>query len=51
MSNPGPIEATKLVIYIGEDDRHGGRPLYEVLLHRLQARGVAGGSAFRGLAG
>jgi PII-like signaling protein len=46
-----PCKASKLVIYIGEADHLGGRPLYEVILHRLQEKGIAGGSATRGLAG
>jgi hypothetical protein len=41
----------KLVIYIGESDHRGGKPLYEVLLFLLQKKGVAGASAVRGLAG
>lgn len=51
MSENAPVEARKLVIYIGEADHHAGRPLYEVLLHRLQEKGIAGASAVRGLAG
>jgi PII-like signaling protein len=46
-----PTRAAKLVVYVGESDRRAGRPLYEVLLHLLQRRGVAGASAVRGLAG
>ena len=41
----------KLIIYIGESDRSGGHPLYDVLLHLLQKKQIAGASAFRGLAG
>jgi hypothetical protein len=51
MSENDPVEARKLVIYFGEADHHGGRPLYEVILHRLQEMGIAGASALRGLAG
>ena len=41
----------KLIIYIGESDRSGGHPLYDVLLRLLQKKGIAGASAFRGIAG
>ena len=41
----------KLIIYIGESDRSGGHPLSNVLLHLLQKKGIAGASAFRGIAG
>ena len=51
MTEKLPVETKKLVIYIGEKDHHASRPLYEVLLHRLQERGMAGASAVRGLAG
>lgn len=51
MSVPRAIEASKLVIYVGEAERRGGSPLYEVLLHFLQKRGVAGAVAIRGVAG
>ncbi|HKB72160.1 MAG TPA: DUF190 domain-containing protein [Thermoanaerobaculia bacterium] len=44
-------EFRKLVIYIGESDHRGGKPLYEVLLFLLQKKGIAGASAVRGLAG
>ena len=44
-------QALRLVIYVGEADHHAGRPLYEVLLHTLQRKGIAGASAFRGIAG
>ena len=44
-------EYRKLVVYIGESDHRGGKPLYEVILFLLQKRGVAGASAVRGLAG
>ena len=44
-------QAVKLVVYIGEADHHAGRPLYDVILHTLQNKGITGASAFRGIAG
>lgn len=41
----------RLTIYIGESDRHEGRPLWQVILHKLRAREVAGATVMRGLAG
>ena len=46
-----PDDSRKLVIYIGESDHRGGKPLYEVILFLLQRKGIAGASAVRGLAG
>ncbi len=47
----GLTPVRKLIITIGESDRSGGHPLYDVLLRLLQSRGIAGASAFRGIAG
>lgn len=44
-------EFRKLVVYVGESDHRGGKPLYEALLFLLQKKGIAGASAVRGLAG
>lgn len=44
-------EGLALRIYIGERDRHGGKPLWQAILELLRARGLAGCSVFRGLAG
>ena len=38
-------------IYIGEADRHDGRPLYESIAHFLRDRGIAGATVFRGIEG
>lgn len=51
MEGPKAIEAAKLVIYVDENAHRGGKPLYEVLLHFLQNRGIAGATAVRGIAG
>lgn len=38
-------------IYIGEADRHHGRPLYQVIVEFLRERGIAGATVFRGIEG
>ncbi len=44
-------ERTLMRIFIGESDRHGGRPLYEALVELLRQRGCAGATVLRGIAG
>mgnify|MGYP001369286595 CR=1 FL=1 len=50
-----PAEAELLRIFIGETDRHGARPLYEVIVEEARRRGLAGaigpGDQLVGLAG
>lgn len=46
-----PEEAELLRIFVGEDDRHGGRPLYEAIVHAARARGLAGATVLRGTLG
>ncbi|HPH98104.1 MAG TPA: DUF190 domain-containing protein [Anaerolineaceae bacterium] len=43
--------AQRLRIYIGESDRWRGNPLDSVLLDLMRARGMAGATVFRGMAG
>jgi PII-like signaling protein len=38
-------------IYIGESDRWQGRPLYQVIVEKLRAEGVAGATVLRGIEG
>ena len=38
-------------IYIGEADRHDGKPLYEAIVRFLRDRGIAGATVFRGIEG
>jgi uncharacterized protein len=47
------IEGTGLLarIYVGESDTWHGRPLYEVILHLLRERGLAGATVIRGIEG
>lgn len=44
-------EATLLRIFIGEGDKHGGKPLYEHLVDRARERGLAGATILRGVLG
>ena len=46
-----PREASLLRAFVGADDRHDGRPLYERILERARECGLAGATAFRGIAG
>ncbi len=38
-------------IFIGEGDKHHGKPLYEALLHLFRERGIAGATVVRAIAG
>lgn len=44
-------EQTLMRIFIGEADRHQGRPLYRVLLELFRAEGFAGVTVLKGVAG
>jgi PII-like signaling protein len=44
-------ERTLMRIFIGESDKHRGRPLYEALLELFRTRGLAGATVLRGVAG
>jgi len=46
-----PSTAQRLTIYIGESDRWRGKPLYAAILEALKARGIAGTTVTRGVAG
>ena len=41
-------EGTLLRIFIGDSDRHEGRPLYQVLVERARAAGLSGGTVLHG---
>ena len=49
MITKGP--AKKLSVYVGETDRYGDKPVYEVLLDILHKKKIAGVSVFKGVAG
>ena len=51
MSHRFKGERTLMRIFIGESDKHGGKPLYEALLQRFRERGLAGATVLRGVAG
>lgn len=44
-------EGVLLRIFIGEADRHHGRPLSEVIVEAARARGLAGATAWKGFMG
>ena len=44
-------ERTLMRIFIGEGDKHQGKPLYEVLLNLFRERGIAGATVVRAIAG
>lgn len=46
-----PQQATRLCIYLGEDDRLGGRPLFEAIVEQARKQGLAGATVLRGVSG
>jgi len=46
-----PREGKLLRIFIGESDRHHGRPAHEAILELARREGLAGATVLRGLAG
>jgi PII-like signaling protein len=46
-----PQEGYLLRIFIGENDKHEGRPLYEWIVVRARASGLAGATVLRGVMG
>ena len=44
-------ERTLMRIFIGESDKHEGKPLYEALLELFRKRGIAGATVVRAIAG
>jgi len=46
-----PSESELLRIFIGESDRHKGKPLYEAIVHEARKRGMAGATVLRGIMG
>jgi uncharacterized protein len=46
-----PSEGELLRIFIGESDRHAGRPLYEAIVEEARKRGMAGATVIRGVLG
>ena len=46
-----PDEGHLLRIFIGESDKHAGRPLYEWIVAQARVHGLAGATVLRGLEG
>jgi len=46
-----PQDATLLRVFIGEQDRHGHRPLYEDIVLKAREHGLAGTTVLRGALG
>jgi uncharacterized protein len=46
-----PDEAKLLRIFIGESDKHHGKPLYEVIVEMARSQGLAGATVLRGVLG
>jgi len=46
-----PEEGYLLRIFIGESDKHGHRPLYEVIVLKAREAGLAGATVLRGVMG
>ena len=46
-----PREGALLRVFVGEDDRHEGKPVYEWIVLRARERGLAGATVLRGLMG
>lgn len=46
-----PQQGCLLRVFLGEADKHDGRPLYEWLVLRARERGLAGATVLRGLMG
>ena len=46
-----PESGSLLRIFIGESDRHEGKPLYEWLVMRAREEGLAGATVLRGVMG
>ncbi len=44
-------ERTLMRIFIGESDKYQGKALYDALIERLRAKGLAGATVLRGVAG
>ena len=46
-----PHEGTLLRIFIGEADKHAGKPLYEWIVLQAREQGMAGATVLRGMMG
>jgi hypothetical protein len=46
-----PQDYIRLRIYVGEDKRHGDRPLYQAIVRKAREQRLAGATIFRGAQG
>ncbi|SKA81571.1 DUF190 domain-containing protein [Desulfobaculum bizertense] len=46
-----PLKAERLRIYTGEDDKHKGRPVHEVIVELARKDGLGGATTLRGILG
>lgn len=46
-----PSEAELLRIFVGESDKHDGRPLYEAIVQSAREKGLAGATVLKGVMG
>lgn len=46
-----PRDGYLLRIFVGESDRHAGKPLYEWIVLQARAQGLAGATVLRGMMG
>src|SRR6478672_7900601 len=46
-----PADGMLRRVFIGESDRHDGRPLYEVVVNEARKRGLAGATVVKGFMG
>ncbi|HEV8599366.1 MAG TPA: DUF190 domain-containing protein [Gemmatimonadales bacterium] len=46
-----PEDGALLRIFVGEDDKHEGSPLYEWIVREARTRGLAGATVLRGIMG
>ena len=46
-----PADGTLLRIFIGESDRHDGKPLHEVIVHLARSQNMAGCTVIKGFEG
>jgi hypothetical protein len=51
MSHRFKGERTLMRIFIGESDKHHGKPLYQAIVELLRSRGLAGATVLRGISG
>ena len=51
MTHTGPREGKLLRIFIGEQDKWQGQPLYEAIVHLARKQGLAGATCLKGFLG